>query len=345
MAAGLGLSNERGLLARCTVHPPATGASRFPGQFADVWGPMSELDRRLATVAGRQRMLITLADIRRAGGATWHADRRIQGGRWRRVDRGVYLMAGAPWDWGTRQLAAVLAAGPGAVTTHLAAARVWGLPGYGTAGREVSIPRGRRHRRTDVRVHESTDLDRCRVVVRDGIPVTDLNRTVLDLGRYVGHARLQRAVEAARRTGQISWSSLIETLLAHARRGRPGVRRLRRVILQDAHRDEITDTDMELVVLGLLAEHDLPEPVLHHRVHDGQRFIAEVDLAYPQWRIAIECDGSIHLDPQVRERDLARQNDLVLAGWTVLRFSWDRLRARPDLIVSEVEAAIRAAQG
>lgn len=99
---------------------------------------------------------------------------------------------------------------------------------------------------------------------------------------------------------------------------------------------------MELLVLGLLRESGLPEPVLHHRIYDGDRFVAEVDLAHPQWKIAIECDGDIHLLPEVRERDLPRQNDLVLLGWTVLRFSWERSRARPERIVSEVRAAIDA---
>ena len=46
-------------------------------------------------------------------------------------------------------------------------------------------------------------------------------------------------------------------------------------------------------------------------------------------KIAIELDGSIHLEDDVRERDLPRQNDLVLLGWTVLRFTWKRFTERP----------------
>ena len=66
--------------------------------------------------------------------------------------------------------------------------------------------------------------------------------------------------------------------------------------------------------------------MLHHKVFDGDRFVAEVDLAFPRLKIAIELDGSHHLEAEVRERDLPRQNDLVLLGWTVLRFSWKRFR-------------------
>ena len=305
---------------------------------------MADLDRRLAEVARRQRMLITLDDVYAEGGVREHVAARLRGGRWAELDHRVYVISGATVDWETRQLAAVLSAGGGAATSHLAAARLWGIAGYGMAGLELSIPRGHRYRRLGVRSHESTDLDRCAVVVHHGIPVTDPDRTMLDLGRYVGVKRLERAVENARRRELVTWSSLITTLARHARKGRHGTRRLRAVILQNAQRKEITDTDAELLLLGLIRDAGLPEPALHHRVLDRDRFVAEVDLAYPQWRIAIECDGDVHLLPEVRARDLPRQNDVVLSGWTILRFSWERLRARPDRVVGEIRDAITAAR-
>lgn len=305
---------------------------------------MSDLDRRLAPVAARQRLLITLADVRAAGGTHDHARRREAGGRWVRVERGVYLLAGAELDWATRQAALALAAGEGAATSHLAAARVLGRPGFGRSGHELTIPRGRTFRRPGVRTHESTDLDRCRVVVRDGIPVTDPDRTMLDLGRYLGPRRLARTIEGARRDGLVDWSSLIRTLARHARQGRHGVRRLREVILADAGREAITDTDVELLVLALLREFGLPEPVVHHHVYDGERFVAEVDLAYPDAKVAIECDGDVHLLEEVHERDLPRQNDLVLLGWTVLRFTSDAVRQHPFAVVREVREALAAAR-
>jgi very-short-patch-repair endonuclease len=304
---------------------------------------MSDLDRALASVASRQRMLLTLDDVYKAGGSRDHVMSRIRGGRWISVDERVYLLAGAPFDWHTRQLASVLSAGPGATTSHLAAARLWGIDGFGTAQVELTIPRGRRYRRSGVRVHESTDLDRCELLVRQGLTVTDPARTMLDLGRYIGVQRLARAVEAARRLELVTWASLSSTLARHARKGRHGTRRLRAVILQNAHREEITDSDLELLVLSLIRDAGLPEPVVHHRVMHGTRFVAEVDLAYPEWHIAIECDGSVHLEHDVRERDLPRQNDLTLVGWTVLRFTWARVRSHPGAVVSEVRSAIAAA--
>ena len=63
-------------------------------------------------------------------------------------------------------------------------------------------------------MHESTDLDRCTIVRRDGVPVTDPDRTILDVARYVSIMRLTRVVEGARRAELVTWSSLISTLAA-----------------------------------------------------------------------------------------------------------------------------------
>jgi hypothetical protein len=301
------------------------------------------LDHDLLPTFARQHWLASAADVRTAGGTQGAIDRRLRTGRWELADRGVYRLVGPPPSWRTSLLAPILSAGPRARASHFAAAALHGIPGYPESTPELTIPRGQGQRRPDLKVHTSTDLERSTLVVVDAIPVTDVARTILDLARTVGDKRLGRTIENARRLKATDWDQLISTLARHARRGRPGIRRLRRVIARNAHRDEITDSDFELLVLALLLESGLPEPVLHHRVTDGERFVAEVDLAYPELRIAIELDGRVHLDEARRELDLPRQNDLILCGWIVLRFTWQRFRDRPESIVAEVRDARRRA--
>lgn len=303
---------------------------------------MSNLDDRLFPVFVRQHWLVSLADVEAAGGSRRQIAERLRMGRWERAEVGVYRLIGAPDGWERRLLAPILSFGAGAVASHFAAAALHGIDGFGKGTPELSIPRGGKLRRPSARVHTSTDLERCDPVERNGIPTTDLPRTLLDIGRRLSDKRLHQAIEDARRNGLVTWATMAGTLARHARRGRPGVRRLRRVILANADRREITDSTFELLALSLLAEEGMPEPVLHHRVMAGGRFVAEVDLAYPELKIAIELDGAVHLDPAVRERDLAKQNALLLEGWIVLRFTWDRFRRRPDLFIAEITAALAA---
>ena len=66
-----------------------------------------------------------------------------------------------------------------------------------------------------------------------------------------------------------------------------------------------------------------------------------VDLAFPSHRLAVEVDGwTWHGDPSRFQRDRARHNALVLAGWTVLRFTWSDVTGRPDRVVAEIRRAL-----
>ena len=306
---------------------------------------MGDLDRRLANIAAAQHSLLTLADVRSEGGSRAHASRRVQSGRWESPTQGVFRIAGTPWTYEARVLAAVLAAGPGAVASHFCAARLLGL-GFSKADPELTIPRGRRHRPDGLRVHESTDLDRCNARLVDGIPITDPCRTVLDLGRYLREPSLRRAAEEARRLELVTWTSLLHSLLAHARQGRHGICRLREVVASGMLIDGVTDTDSELVALTLLREHGLPEPVLHHqiRANDGE-LLAEIDLAWLDRMVAIEIDGAVHNDPAVRSKDDARDDLLRDLGWRIRRVWCEMPVAEPQRFVQIVRTALKPPEG
>lgn len=305
---------------------------------------MSGFDEAIAALARDQHALFTARQALDAGGSRKMLLSRVRRGVVTTLDVDVYRFAGAPSSWEARVLAVVLAAGPGAIASHRTAAAIWGFEGFNRGTPEITIPRGRRYRRAGVRCHESTDLDRCGTRRHNGIPVTDPSRTLLDLARFVSDRRLLRAIESARRLKLTRWSEVIAVLAKHARRGRPGIRRLRRVIAANAHRSEITDSDFELLVLALLREHGLPEPVVHHEIRDVDgRLVAELDLSYPPLRIAIELDGAVHRERDVFERDRPRQNAIVLDGWIILRFTWAMFVEHPHEIVEQVRAALRLA--
>ncbi len=300
------------------------------------------LDESIAHLARNQHALVALQQVRALGGERRHLDRRVRAGTLEQVNHHVYRIAGCVPTWEQQVLASVLGAGPGAIASHATAAALWDLEGFRRRGRgELSIPRGRYHRPADARCHESTDLERCQVILRDGIPTTDLGRTLLDLGRYHNVARLRRIVEDARRRHRVEWEVVIGTLVRHARRGRHGVRRLRNVIALDVDRREVTDSDFELLVLALLAERGVPTPVLHHRVYVGDVLVAELDLAWPDRKVAVELNGRLHREvAEVWERDHLKLVELQALGWHVLPFTWEAYAKRSDWLVRRVRQAL-----
>ena len=74
---------------------------------------------------------------------------------------------------------------------------------------------------------------------------------------------------------------------------------------------------------------------------DGWRY--RLDLAYPRELLAIELDGKEgHLNDVAFEADPIRDNRLLLAGWTVLHYTWHRFIDAPAEVVEEVRAALVA---
>lgn len=80
--------------------------------------------------------------------------------------------------------------------------------------------------------------------------------------------------------------------------------------------------------------------VPNHVVRDEQgRVLAEIDFADPHLKVAIEVDGrAFHSDRRSFERDRERQNLLVIRGWVVLRFTWERIVNDQEGVIAEVSA-------
>jgi very-short-patch-repair endonuclease len=78
----------------------------------------------------------------------------------------------------------------------------------------------------------------------------------------------------------------------------------------------------------------------HRQLGHGGRFLARVDFAYPQWRIAIEYEGDHHRERAAFRRDVSRYNALRAAGWLVLRFTADDVLRRSGQLVQQVRDAI-----
>jgi len=303
---------------------------------------MEGFDARVAEWTGRRNGILTMADVCRLDGSSDMARSRVASGRWERVSRGVYRVAGHPPTWESSVAAAVASGGPTAVASHRTAAHLWRIDGFARSRPEISVHRHHRRLRVAGIVHESTDLELADLTEVHGVPVTGFERTLLDLGAVVPWTRVEEAIDDSLRRGRTDWPELYATLVRHSRRGRDGCGRLR-AVLDERYGDQVVpDSRFERFVTRLLRDAGLPAPALQHEVTDDEGITWRLDLAYPARRVAIELQSKAHhLNVAAFERDKRKLNALRLLGWTVLEFTWQLYLDKPETLRRQVRAALQ----
>ena len=300
---------------------------------------LDHLARRQAGVVARRQLIAV-------GWSSSRLHRAVARGRLIQVARGVYRVAGAPWSRAAAQHAAILMAGDGALLARWSAAELHGIADPRRGPVEVVAPHPRKEPEGAgrlLRLKCTRSLPDHEQSERSGLPVTSGARTLLDLADVASRSRLAELVAAGVRVGACTLQEMMDVIEAHPNaRGRARLRHALEVLGDDGSRSR---SNVEVAALQALLDASLPRPVVAHRVVDERgRLIAEIDLAYPHLRLAIEIDGfRWHSSPERKRRDEQRQNRLVLAGWTVLRFSASEVLARPERLVAAVRRILQAA--
>ena len=240
---------------------------------------------------------------------------QISIGRVRRLGDGACAFAGTPLAWRGELLAAVWAGGQRGRATHRSAAALLGLPGGRRDLIEITCVRWRRVRHDGVVPHETKAFDPVDHTVVDGIPCTTCARTLIDLGAVVSPAVVEFALDHAVRKELATIGELQRTLKRVAARGRNGVGVLRE-LLDKRTPGRASESIAERRMVRMLVGSGLPEPTLQHEIWDGSRFVARVDAAYPQWKIAVEYESfEHHMGRAAHLRDNRRLNAIQRLGW------------------------------
>jgi very-short-patch-repair endonuclease len=256
-----------------------------------------------------------------------------------RLSRDTYLPRALRGDLASRFAAVLLTAPPGAVLSHLSAADVWGvqIPLRDRDDLRVHVtvtPASQAESRTDRRLYRS-DLTEEDVARRWSMPVTTPARTWRDLAAVLEPPALLAASDQLL-DGLASRRELQEELLRRPS-GR-GCARARRVL---PVADPRAESPMESVLRWLVHESGLPAPELQYVVQDADGvFLGRADLAWPQQRVIVEFDGNVHRERDVFVNDVRRQNRLIAAGWTVLRFTSADVLGRPHEVITEIRRAL-----
>lgn len=247
------------------------------------------------------------------------------------VHRGVYAVGHLALTPEGRWMAAVLAFGPKAVLSHRSAGQLWGIVPRSSTAPEVTRPTTVRGR-PGIVVHRSV-LPADEVTVLDGIPVTMVPRTLVDLAGLFNERRLERAWNEAEVRQLRGRLSVADVLARHP--GRRGAVALRRLIEGERPAD-ITRNDLEEGFLALVDRFGLPRPRMNAPMAVRGRFY-EVDCLWDGPRVAVELDGAaVHRTPAAFEEDRERDRVLLAEGFRVTRVTWRQMHDTPGAVATDV---------
>jgi very-short-patch-repair endonuclease len=283
----------------------------------------------LADVAAAQAGVFSRLQARQAGWSAWRIRRKVETGEWCELYGGRALVASTAsvtlrgWDH-----AALLACGDGSVLAGPSAGRWFGM---GTTWPQPTVLVDPTTRRLPGGITLIRDrLDTADLVFVDDTAVTSRARTVIDCLRLLPEPNGRTLLDRALQQGWVTFEQLVER--THRLTGRRGTPRLVRHVRTASL---AVRSEAERVLRRLLLRAGIGGWVSDFRVAG----VGVVDFAFPDLRLALEVDGRAwHSAAERFQSDRTRQNALVAAGWTVLRFTWEDLTTRPGYVVATIRA-------
>jgi very-short-patch-repair endonuclease len=287
-------------------------------------------------LAEGQHGVVARAQLLRLGVGRRAIEHRLQHGRLHPIHHGVYAVGHRVLSKEARWMAAVLAAGPGAALSHRSAAALWGLRRSTRSRIEVTVATQRRPR-PGIQMHRGR-LAPDEVTVVDGIPVTTVLRTLLDLAAVIPPRQVERAVHEAEVRRLSDLLSLDDLVVRHPRRRR--IATIRAVLAAGRIGAIVTRSELEDRFLAFVDAAGLPRPEVNTSLRVGGRWI-EADCVWRAERLIVELDGhATHGTAAAYERDRARDRTLNAAGWRVVRVTWRQTHDEPNALAADLRTLL-----
>lgn len=289
----------------------------------------------IAKLAAAQHGVVSHEQTAAAGLGRGALEHRVRQGRLHRVHRGVYAVGHPRLTREGRWMAAVLACGPEAWLSHASGTALWEIGAFRGGAVDVTVANrsGRRPGR-GITLHRPRSLLPEEVTRHRGIPVTTVARAILDLAGVRPQADVERALEQAERLRLLELERLRAVLLAHPGHHGHGV--LSAIVRRDWMADEPTRSDLERRFLRLCERGGIPRPLVNTRVG-----AYEVDFLWPDARLVVETDGrAFHGTRAAFERDRARDAQLMVAGYRVVRFTYRQVIEQPEAVAAVLRSLL-----
>ena len=196
----------------------------------------------------------------------------------------------------------------------------------------ITVVAPRQVRVVGVRVHRCNRLDPRDITIRNGIPVTTVARTIVDLAEILTSEQLANVMYEAAHWGRLDLEAVRET--AARLLGRHGLAVLEAAI--DAHLKGSAGTKSDLEdAFHLLIRDRMPKPIANVKVLGH-----EVDAFWPEFRLVVEVDGPGHQRPRAKRRDRRRDLERRKAGYVVLRFTDIEIEQQPRMVLETLRSAM-----
>lgn len=292
--------------------------------FAPDWVPPQ---------ASRQSMLFTARQAAEAGLSEGQIRHRRRSGRWVRYAGSALMLAGTVPDARYAGLVAARLTWPDGALCLSSAAAVHRLPVPGDGAVHVLVPGGRPPR-PGIVPHRHRVPERETLLLR-GYPVTTVARTVLDCLGVLPSREAESLIIWVLTRDVVPHAVLTRMLLVQPRaRGNAQRRRLLAATADGAM------GPAEQLLHRILRHAGISGWRANAQVLDARGAPARADVLFAAERLILEVDGAGHHGPASFQADRTRQNRLVAAGYTLLRFTWADLTERPDDVVRQVRATL-----
>jgi hypothetical protein len=287
--------------------------------------PGRTVDREVAQLARRQHGVVTRRHLLAAGVTPEEIRRRLQRGALIQEHRGVYRVGHQAPSVHAHYLAAVYAGGDGAVLSGLAAAHLYGLLKGSPPAPEVTTRTERLIR--GVITHRARHLDQRDTTMYEGIRITTIPRTLVDLAATLTAEVLARAFHEAAVRHRITPAHVEAALMRKPTA--PGARKLRGVMSGETH---VLLSHLERAFLRLVKDHRLPLP-LTNRPASGRW----VDCRWPDHRLTVELDSyRYHHTRHAWEQDRRREREARARGDEFRRYTYGDVVEDARLVVAEL---------
>jgi hypothetical protein len=277
----------------------------------------------------RQHGVVSRRQLREVGLSNTMVARWLDTGRLHPLHRHVFALGHTALSLKGHLFAALLYAGAGAALSHTTAAWAWRLIETEPTRIHLTVP-GRRRSLPEVRIHHSRRVE---ATEHNGLPVTTVSRTLLDLATVLSPRQLRRALAEADYRGLLDPGEIAAAL----KHGRPGSKGLRLALRSHMPALAATLSELEERFLEVCESAGLPMPEVNARV-GGMR----VDALWREERVVVELDGSAaHGGWAAIKRDRERELALRSLGFSVVRYTWEQVNRRVEHVVTDLRAVLR----